>query len=281
MRRRTCELVVVGILGTLSVIGCGFEVDSPFTAVSAGGTESTPPNTDGETTSGGSSDTTGLGPGSESASEQTSDDPTAAASSETSPTTDPTSGETTAADPCVPDPCTAPEVCLDGACTGATAPAPGEVVFNELQPNPDTVADEQGEWLELHNTAAVAVELSGCELGDQGNDSHTIASSILIEPGGYAVLGRIEGANGGVMLDYAYGNDISLANGDDEIALRCDGVVIDELIYSGSWPFGAGASAQLTPGAGPSNDDPSQWCESAVAYGDGDLGSPGAANAAC
>lgn len=270
------------MLGAFALTGCGFEVDSPFTAVSAGGTGSASPTTAGETTSGGSSDTTGLGTGSESESEQTSDDPTTeAASSSTSPTTDPTSGETTATDPCVPDPCTAPEVCLDGVCTGATAPAPGEVVFNELQPNPDIVADEQGEWLELHNTAAVAVELSGCELVDQGNDSHTIASSIVIEPGGYAVLGRLEGANGGVTLDYAYGNDISLANGDDEIALRCDGVVIDELVYSGSWPFGAGASAQLNPGASANNDDPSQWCESTVEYGDGDLGSPGAANAGC
>ncbi len=266
---------MVMLLGALGQLGCDADVDSPFTAVSAGGTGTVPPQTGSGTTVGGSSGSSDTDP-------QTSGAVTTeAVTSTTSPTTDPTGAETTATDPCTPDPCTAPEICVDGVCSGAAAPMPGEVVFNELQPNPDVVTDEQGEWLELHNTAAVAVELNGCELSDQGSDSHTIVSSIAIEPGGFAVLGRVEAANGGVTLDYAYGNDISLANGDDEIALRCGGVVIDELIYSASWPFGAGASAQLTPGAGPSNDDPAQWCEATTVYGDGDLGSPGAANAPC
>lgn len=269
MRVRMTLVMLIG------VIGCDADVDSPFTQVSAGGTGIAPPATDGSTSGGGSSGTTGPA---ETSAGNTTDAPS---SSSTPPTTDPTEGETTAADPCMPDPCTAPEVCLDGACTTAGAPMPGEVVFNELQPNPDLVTDEQGEWLELHNTAVVAVELSGCELSDQGSDSHIIASSILIEPGGYAVLGRVNGANGGVTLDYAYGGDITLANGDDELALRCGGAVIDELSYTGSWPFGAGVSAQLTPGAGATNEDPGQWCEATTAYGDGDLGSPGDANAAC
>ncbi|MBV1857149.1 MAG: lamin tail domain-containing protein [Nannocystaceae bacterium] len=271
MRRQTC---VVTLVGVFALLGCDADVDSPFTAVSAGGTGTVPPATQDGTTSGGPSNTTGA--------EVTSDGPTTGGDSTgPSPTTDPTAGETTAADPCVPDPCTPPEVCVDGACTGVATPLAGEVVFNEIQPNPDIVSDEQGEWLELHNTAALALDLNGCELSDQGSDNHTITSSILIEPGGYALLGRFEAANGGVTLDYAYGNDISLANGDDEIELRCGGTVIDGLIYSGSWPFGAGASAQLTPGAGASNDDPSQWCESQLPYGDGDRGSPGEANAPC
>jgi len=268
-------VMLLGGLGASGLLGCDADVDSPFTAVSAGGTGTVPSTTGSESTGGGSSGAADT--------EQTSGGVTTdtVATTTGAPTTDPTEGETTSADPCTPDPCTAPEVCVDGVCTGATAPMPGELVFNELQPNPDIVTDEQGEWLELHNTSAVAVELNGCELYDQGSDSHTIASSILIDPGGYAVLGRVEAANGGVTLDYAYGNDISLANGDDEIGLRCGGVVVDELIYGASWPFGAGASAQLTPGAGASNDDPTQWCEATVPYGDGDLGSPGAANPAC
>lgn len=273
-------MVLLGAFGTLGPAGCDADVDSPFTAVSAGGTDSLPPATGGETSSGSSSETTG-GP-------ETSGNVTTAPASTTdvdttgaTDPTDPTDPDTTAADPCMPDPCTAPEVCVDGVCSGVAAPMPGDVVFNELQPNPDSVTDEQGEWLELHNTAAVAVELSGCELSDQGSDSHTITSSVVIEPGGFAVLGRVEGANGGVTLDYAYGNQISLANGEDEIALRCGADLIDELVYSGSWPFGAGASAQLTPGAGASNEDPAQWCEATTAYGDGDLGSPGAANPPC
>ncbi len=270
-------VMLVGLLGAMGPFGCDTDVDSPFTAVSAGGTGTFPPETGGETTTGSSSGS----PGTTSSAESSEGVTTDAVSSTGAPTTDPTAAESTGADPCVPDPCTAPEICVAGVCTGAAAPMPGEVVFNELQPNPDIVSDEQGEWLEFHNTSAVTLELDGCELYDQGSDSHTIAGSVQIEPGGFAVLGRAEAANGGVTLDYAYGNEISLANGDDEIGLRCGGAVIDELIYSNSWPFGAGASAQLTPGAGPSNDDPGQWCEATVPYGDGDLGSPGAANAAC
>lgn len=267
--------------GGLSPIGCDADVDSPFTQVSAGGTGNPPATTDSGTSGGSASSSSDASPTSGTAETSDSSSTDTPSSTTNSPTTDPTSDETTGADPCVPDPCTAPEVCLDGACVGAAAPLPGEVVFNELQPDPDLVSDEAGEWLEFHNTAAVTVELNGCELSDQDTDSHTIASSILIEPDGYAVLGRMNGANGGVRLDYVYGGDISLANGTDEIALRCDGTVIDELTYSGSWPFAAGTSAQLTPGADATNDDPTQWCEGTTAYGDGDLGSPGAANAPC
>jgi hypothetical protein len=208
--------------------------------------------------------------------------------STTEPTTDPTTGETvdpsaetTATDPCDPDPCVAPEVCVDGVCTGASAPAAGDLVITELQPNPDAVADETGEWFEVLNTSASAVDLDGCELADQGTDAHTIVGSLVIEAGAYAVLGRSESTNGGVTLDYAYGTDISLGNSGDELAIRCGGVLVDEVVYLGSWPFGTGSAAQLDASAGAANDDVGQWCEATAVYGDGDLGTPGAANAAC
>ena len=162
-----------------------------------------------------------------------------------------------------------------------SAPAAGELVITELQPDPDAVADETGEWFEVLNLSAGAVDLSGCELADQGTDSHTIVGSVVVEPGAYAVLGRSESTNGGVTLDYVYGTDISLGNSGDELAIRCAGALIDEVVYLGSWPFGAGTATQLDASAGAANDDVGQWCEATAVYGDGDLGTPGSANGAC
>ncbi len=190
-------------------------------------------------------------------------------------TTDPTTG-----DPCSPDPCLAPEVCVDGVCIGAAAPGPGELLITEFQPDPALVTDDQGEWFELLNVSATALELQGCVLSDQDSDSHTIASSVVIEPGALAVLGRVDVGNGGVTLDYAYGGQISLANGDDELVLTCDGVRVDEVVWTEGWPFGAGIAAQLDPAA-VTNDDPGSWCQATAPYGDGDLGTPGAANMDC
>jgi len=50
-----------------------------------------------------------------------------------------------------------------------------------------------------------------------------------------------------------------------------------------SFPDPEGASMALDPAhldAG-DNDDGSSWCEASSAYGEGDLGTPGAANDAC
>ena len=256
----------------IALLGCDTNVDSPFTNVSAGGTGNA--TADGST-SGGSTTTDA----------STSSDEGSTAGATTDPTADPTTGdptaETTATDPCNPDPCVAPEVCVDGVCVGASAPAAGELVITELQPDPDAVADETGEWFEVLNLSAGAVDLSGCELADQGTDSHTIVGSVVVEPGAYAVLGRSESTNGGVTLDYVYGTDISLGNSGDELAIRCAGALIDEVVYLGSWPFGAGAATQLDASAGAANDDVGQWCEATAVYGDGDLGTPGSANGAC
>lgn len=256
----------------VALLGCDTDVDSPFTNVSAGGTGTA---TAGGSTSGGS--TTGEPPGS--SGEASTTGPS------TDVTTDATTGdptaETTATDPCNPDPCAAPDVCVDGVCVGVSAPAPGDLVITELQPDPDAVADETGEWFEVLNLSAGAVDLEGCELADLGTDSHTIVGSVVVEAGAYAVLGRSESVNGGITLDYVYGTDISLGNSGDELAIRCGGALVDEVVYLGSWPFGAGSAAQLDASAGGANDDVGQWCEATAVYGDGDLGTPGSANDAC
>ncbi|MEC8424683.1 MAG: lamin tail domain-containing protein, partial [Myxococcota bacterium] len=75
-----------------------------------------------------------------------------------------------------------------------------------------------------------------------------------------------------------------LLGGDDEIELLDpEGRTIDRVAFDMSWNVPVGASFQLDPGsftvAG--NDDMANWCPGTAAYGDGDLGTPGGANAAC
>ncbi len=267
MGMRACGVALLGVL----TMGCDTDVDSPFTAVSAGGT-----GTATATDSTASASTSSGGP---SGSESTTAAPDATTTSGTTPGS--SGAPSTSGDPCNPDPCVAPQVCMDGVCVGVTAPGVGDVVFTEMMPNPDLVTDEAGEWIEVLNLSAAAVELDGCELADQGSDSHTISGSVVIDPGGFAVLGRADAANGGVTLDYAYGSDISLGNDGDEIALRCAGTLVDEVVYTSGWPYGTGSAAQLDPAAGAANDELGQWCQATTAYGDGDLGTPGAANNPC
>lgn len=153
------------------------------------------------------------------------------------------------------------------------------IVINEFMPDPSAVADADGEWLELYNTTGDAIDLSGWELKDANGDSHTISGPLSIATGGYLVLCRNDESsdNGGVPCDYEYA-DFILANDDDEIILKNDlGDEVDRVEYTGAFPFGNGISAELKD---PSlhNNNKDNWEAAATTYGDGDYGTPGAAN---
>ena len=101
--------------------------------------------------------------------------------------------------------------------------------------NPDAVSDPNGEWFEVHNYGTNAIDLLGYEISDLGSDSHIISESVIIEAGSYVVLGRQGNffTNGGVNVDYVYGNDIALSNFDDEIILTDEnGIVRVSLEYT-------------------------------------------------
>ena len=162
---------------------------------------------------------------------------------------------------------------------------PGDVVINEIMQNPAAVSDNAGEWFELYNNTAGSINLNGWTLADIDNDTVVIANGepLIIDAGGYLVLGvnADMGTNGGVMVDYAYdGNNFSLANSTDELMLIApDEVVVDSVGWDdgATFPDPNGASMSLqTPNQ--DNEDGSNWCEAMTAYGDGDLGTPGAAN---
>ena len=161
-------------------------------------------------------------------------------------------------------------------------PFVGEVVVNEIMPNPDAVNDTAGEWLELFNPGSVPVDLNSCILTDDGGSSHTIdnGGALIIEPGNYLVLGINDDAatNGNVTLDYDY-DFYFLANGDDEVVLVCGNTEVDRVNYNSGFPFAAGASMQLHDPA-LNNNSSANWCQSSAPWSGsaGDFGSPGEAN---
>ena len=183
---------------------------------------------------------------------------------------------------------------LDGAMTNAAAatpypfdsympsPAPASIVITEVMQNPSAVSDFSGEWFEVFNPGPADVDLAGWTIADQDIDSHVIAGSLIVPAGGYRVLGRNaeSSVNGGVPVDYAYDSDLALANGADELILTTpEGVEVDRIEWDGGpdWPDPTGASMALTDPAADNNDG-ANWEEATESYGDGDFGTPGAAN---
>ncbi len=174
----------------------------------------------------------------------------------------------------------------DDDCSVTTCPQPGDLVITEIMYNPSAVADANGEWIEVYNATGAAIDLNGLEITDNDATPHTIAISVIVPAGGYVVLGinADPGTNGGVSVDYQY-SAIQLSNSGDEVVISCDGTVIDEVDYdfANGFPDISGASINLDESVldAAGNDDGANWCASTGAFGDGDFGTPGAANESC
>jgi len=157
------------------------------------------------------------------------------------------------------------------------------IIITEILQNPNAVSDASGEWFEVYNQGTQAVDMIGWTIKDNGADSHVINNSVVISAGGYAVFGSNGVANGGVTVDYIYATAISLSNGDDELILLDGSLVeIDRVEWDGgpAFPDPIGKSMTLG-GLGIDNNIGSNWCEATSTFGDGDFGTPGAANDSC
>ena len=155
------------------------------------------------------------------------------------------------------------------------------IVISEIMANPGSVSDSYGEWFEIVNTTDSTVDLQGWTIKDLDGDEHELSSdqaSILISPEEYFVLAKNnnQSLNGGVEVDYVY-EGYSLSNSDDEvILLDASGSVVDEVHYVNGWPFSSGVSMEIHD---PLIDNAliGSWFSSTSSYGNGDMGSPGAA----
>ncbi|HMV67167.1 MAG TPA: lamin tail domain-containing protein [Myxococcota bacterium] len=172
-----------------------------------------------------------------------------------------------------------------GGAVGMDQVSPGDLVLTEVMTNPNVVADSSGEWVELQNTSANAIDLDGLELSDDGGDSFVVTGSEIVGPGDFFVMGRDANAmnNGGVAIDAAYGTSFSLANTVDEVVLSYAGVELDRVAYGLGWPLGVGKSTTLDPLSYDvdANDLIMHWCDATTPYGPGDRGTPGRANDDC
>jgi len=163
--------------------------------------------------------------------------------------------------------------------SGGTVSATPRVAISEVMANPRAVPDDRGEWIELHNLEQRAVDLRGWTLRSKNDRGVTIERSVVIPPGGFAVLARNgdRAANGDVTAAYAWRDGLTLGNTSDWVALHsADGSTVDSVAWTSTI---AGASRALSDTTASHADvmGPA-WTTSTTAYGKGDLGTPGSAN---
>lgn len=179
--------------------------------------------------------------------------------------------------------------CSDaGALRGTVAPGPGDLVITEVMPSPTRVADDAGEWLEAQ--AMRDVDLNGVgvrRIAGGAADVIAAAECVRVRAGDLVVFARAADAavNGGVPAAavagrFAFHLVAGSAASPGDVAIVAGSTVVDAVTWTRST---GGAALQLDRGRidAAANDLESNFCDATEGYGAGDLGTPGAANAAC
>jgi hypothetical protein len=165
----------------------------------------------------------------------------------------------------------------------------GDLVITEIMANPDALSDNLGEWIELYNASGRDVYLDGLTLvSDEGEEEALNGDApIVLAAGAFALVGNahVPEDEGGVTLLVAY-ESITLSNESDTLTILAGELSLDSVSWDdgATMPDEAGASMSLDPSltTAADNDDPGAWCAAPEAWlEDGDLGSPGLANAPC
>jgi DNA/RNA endonuclease G (NUC1) len=171
-----------------------------------------------------------------------------------------------------------------GACNSRPILSTATIAINELMTDPVRAPGgaSWGEWFEVYNYGAQPTDLRNWTIISNGQLNHVIASSVVVPANGFAVLGR--GAdlalNGGVRLDYNYftGSATTLfLDASDRLELRdASGARVDLVRWTGL----ASGVTRAVRDASLDNFDAagSSWGYSTVPFGEGDFGTPGAAN---
>ena len=164
------------------------------------------------------------------------------------------------------------------------APETGELVISEIMFDPRG-ADEAAEYIEVHNPNPYIVDLRRWSLADCTGQWHDIESdeAVRVPALGYAVLGRSADpwVNGGVPVDYAYGEAFYLPNSLGTVILFDDTRdLVDQVAYESfpPWPAETGRALELCDPAA-DNHLPESWAAATSTYGEGaGRGTPGYAN---
>lgn len=175
----------------------------------------------------------------------------------------------------------------DFSVTACPAPEAGDIVVTEIGYT-FAGADDDKEFIELHNPTENAFDLGGCILADENGpadaDAFTIPGTLLIGPEGYVVIA-------GAMATSEIAGDAVLPTGlgfggSDAVSLTCGGTEIDAVDWSTmTFPSMDDVSTQLDNGLGAAdNDDLTFWCltPAGTTYGASTYGgSPGLPNPPC
>jgi hypothetical protein len=168
------------------------------------------------------------------------------------------------------------------------------LVINEMLVNPaGLITDANGEWIELYNAGSLPVDLQNLMIADSAAAGrrayHQIASSVVVQPGGYVTLGKTTNttSNGGVPIDYVHtmvGFPNSLGAFKISRVAGSDTLTLDRTQYaSAAVSAQNGVSRELrNPALDNSNMDGSNWDDASVTsvYGEGGRGTPKAQNSA-
>ncbi|MBL8754934.1 MAG: lamin tail domain-containing protein [Planctomycetes bacterium] len=169
---------------------------------------------------------------------------------------------------------------LDFYCDEVPTPslAAGDLRISEVHRNPSIVPDTNGEYVEVVNVGAKPVGLAGLSLAD-GGGSVTIASNFMAVPG-RPILFQVDGAgsrNGGQPLGVPLPfNSLALGDTADNVTLTDGATVVDTVTWSTGFAGGSGVAAErrdLFATTASTN-----WSAATMAFGSGDLGSPGRTN---
>lgn len=152
---------------------------------------------------------------------------------------------------------------------------PPTILVAELMKDPDVVADDVGEWIELVNAGAAQVDLQGLRVVPADGDGFSIDASLPVDAGDRVVLGVNAdlATNGGVPLDYAYSVEaFKMSNEGGTVTLRWGDADLDTVDWT-TLPDEKGHAV--------ARDDDGAWCAATTPYGAGDFGTPGEANPTC
>lgn len=170
-------------------------------------------------------------------------------------------------------------------CDPVSCPNAGDLIISEIMQNPAAASDPAGEYFEIYNNTAAPIDIQGIIIKDDvtTSETHTILGSLVIPANGYVVIGN--SATTTPVLDYNYGNDISLGNSTDGLILECSSTVIDQVIWDNgaTFPDPSGASMEFSSSFlarinNTDNDNGANWGVATNPLGNGDFGTPGAAN---
>jgi len=119
------------------------------------------------------------------------------------------------------------------------------VAVGDAAGDPVAVGDAAGEWVEIYNPTSTPVDLIDWYIAEDGPGIHKIVSSVVVPPGGYAVLCRNGDPlqNGGVTCAYTLSNFVLQNGGDTLLLLDPSLAEIDRVAFGPAEGFATSAPA--------------------------------------